>query len=233
MDAFKGVPRSKKFEEQFIVIQYDVEQSGPIHSLICGTNTGQIVAIDVKTNGKLDVLMQAHTAPIVDIKCVTETMQVISAGADGAIKIWRIAFSGNGSTDSHHVSTSSSSRPGSVSDKEQLTIDLVSDIAAYCMVSLPDNCYATSLSMNLRSKTLAVGTNTAVLYMYVLSDNGFEGSVNQHVHIDDHTNVITQISSLDSMGLFASSSFDGTVRIWDAYENVLIRFVISPLEFPK
>ena len=45
---------------------------------------------------------------------------------------------------------------------------------------------------------------------------------------DDHTEHVTGLTACPKMKIFASSSMDGTVRIWDEYSQ-LLRYVLIKL----
>jgi hypothetical protein len=54
-------------------------------------------------------------------------------------------------------------------------------------------------------------------------DGSFIGPIRKHPADEDHTKPITKVICLESLGLFASASEDGTVKLWDGAENALLR----------
>ncbi|KAJ3030775.1 hypothetical protein HK097_005581, partial [Rhizophlyctis rosea] len=63
-----------------------------ILALLGGTDSGQIAVVDVRTGGKREMVVQAHTAEITAVTCDTRLMKVFSAGKDQSIKIWTISL---------------------------------------------------------------------------------------------------------------------------------------------
>lgn len=52
---------------------------------------------------------------------------------------------------------------------------------------------------------------------------GDVGKVKRHSTDDDHTATITKLTSCDAIRVFASSSVDGSVKVWDGKHNLLLR----------
>ncbi|KAJ3215458.1 WD repeat-containing protein 87 [Dinochytrium kinnereticum] len=72
--------------------------------------------------------------------------------------------------------------------------------------------------------TLAIGTDISQLLVYRgTAEGGVDGLTRRHPADEDHTKTITSISCLEALGLFATSSLDGTVKIWDSSESALVR----------
>lgn len=83
------------------------------------------------------------------------------------------------------------------------------------------NLHIHPLHMKLIDSKLCVTTSTNQIYVYDLPLDGNDtfGLYNllplTHNKMDDHTNVITSLSSCTSLDLFATSSRDGWIKVWD------------------
>ncbi|KAJ3153369.1 WD repeat-containing protein 87 [Irineochytrium annulatum] len=189
----------------------------PIFVLLGGTDAGQIVIMYVgEIGGRQEILVQAHTADITGIACYTSLMLLITSASDGTIKLWRIQFT---DTRDHPTNTDSF---GAQAPVPPVTLVPISNLSTRSTIML-SGCVATSFCMNLTTSTLAVGTDNSQLLTFRISPSGIEAGMRRHAADEDHTRPITSISALEHLGLYATSSTDGTIKIWDAYESNLIR----------
>ncbi|KAI8848626.1 hypothetical protein BC829DRAFT_417412 [Chytridium lagenaria] len=204
----------------------------PVFALIAGTDTGQILMVDPRT-GRQEMLVQAHTADVTGISCINTGMSLITSASDGTIKIWRIAFTEYATavaTQNLPTSPDASKDAGDVllealrtQQGPLLTITPISTLSTSSCLTLPA-CVSTALCFSLKSNTLAIGTDVSQLLVYrCKGDGGIEGLTRRHPADEDHTKTITSISCLEALGLFATSSLDGTVKIWDSSESALVR----------
>ncbi|KAH6582265.1 hypothetical protein BASA60_002027 [Batrachochytrium salamandrivorans] len=81
-----------------------------------------------------------------------------------------------------------------------------------------------------KQEFLVQAHTSSVLSIHVDSNSGrifttFRGQLENHPRDDDHTHEITGIACLETplYCVFATSSQDGTVKVWDAVHNILIR----------
>ncbi|KAJ1337046.1 hypothetical protein BSLG_006806 [Batrachochytrium salamandrivorans] len=81
-----------------------------------------------------------------------------------------------------------------------------------------------------KQEFLVQAHTSSVLSIHVDSNSGrifttFRGQLENHPRDDDHTHEITGIACLETRlyCVFATSSQDGTVKVWDAVHNILIR----------
>ncbi|KAJ3100249.1 WD repeat-containing protein 87 [Phlyctochytrium planicorne] len=212
----------------------------PVYALIGGTDTGQILMLDIRAGGgRQDILIQAHTADITGIKCISNTMTLITSASDGTIKMWRIAFTEYAQA-IYGLKSSQSSPPGreatpnskdagdlldSLRSAQQgplLSITPISTISTQFTLTLPLSV-STAMCYSLKTSTIAIGTDSSHLLIYRSNSDGLNGLIRRHPADEDHTKVITSITCLEALGLFATSSLDGTVKIWDSNESALVR----------
>lgn len=86
---------------------------------------------------------------------------------------------------------------------------------------------------------LGVVTNLNGMLVYCVSDeakkigifNGqviflrfFIGNPKIHAKDDDHSDTVTGLTGNSTYDIFATSSLDGTVKIWNGIENILLRY---------
>lgn len=91
-------------------------------------------------------------------------------------------------------------------------------------LSVGSPCHIRMIPYHQRQTKLAVVSNQQFLFVYTLDGEGLVfGAPKTHEHDDDHGKEITSIVGLSSLSIFATSSLDGTVKIWDGEENTLIR----------
>ncbi|KAJ3300052.1 hypothetical protein HDU76_006168, partial [Blyttiomyces sp. JEL0837] len=194
---------------------------GPTYCLLAGTDTGQIVMLDVNASGADEFLVQGHAAPILGINCYAEIMRVITFASDGSLKIWKVSFT------EAALALLNSDNPSNIRNTSlppRLVISPVSTISSSFLLTLPPNNLPSVICLNIKCGTLAIGTSSSQLLIYKCSEeNGLEGLSRSHPADEDHTKVITHVAALESLGLFASSSEDGTIKIWDTVESSLVR----------
>ncbi|KAI9349467.1 hypothetical protein DFJ73DRAFT_796190, partial [Zopfochytrium polystomum] len=223
MTALRALPPPiTTFSETAVESKRDLKpvQSGPVFALLAGTDSGQIVMLDVHVLGGRELtLVQAHSAEVVLISCYSQWMVVVSAGHDGTVKVWKLSFTDaayDTADDGHSISLGVTSSP-------PLALAPISSVSSNFLLSLPSNSIPLYLCLNLQAQTLAIGTSSAQLLFFRCGPDGLQGQKRVHPADEDHTQKITCIAESESLGLFASSSLDGTVKIWDASDATLAR----------
>ncbi|KAJ3014291.1 UNVERIFIED_CONTAM: WD repeat-containing protein 87 [Siphonaria sp. JEL0065] len=200
-----------------------------VYTLFGGTDSGQVVTLDIRLiGGEMKILTQAHTATISAISCCSEKMQLVTAAtgeflfgkideltiddSDGLIKLWSISWTNKMDTTSKDA------------ENPDLCLQLLPYATANtnAVVKLPKG-YATNISLNVGSETAAFASETTLLTLFNWNYKGFSDMKKKHAADEDHLKRVTFVSSLASLHLFATSSEDGTAKIWDAIGNSLIR----------
>ncbi|TPX75061.1 hypothetical protein CcCBS67573_g03666 [Chytriomyces confervae] len=188
-------------------------KSPAIYTLFGGTETGQIVTMDIrKLGGDIVTIHQAHSSKISAISCCSEKMQLFSAGFDGLVKLWSISW-----TEKMETTAKDGENPDLC-----LQIQAYSSLSSLCVGHMPKG-YATGICWNLNSETVVFSSNQTQLAFFDWNSKGISEMKKKHAADEDHVKTVSGLSSLHSLQLFASSSEDGTAKIWDAEANGLVR----------
>ncbi|KAJ3015847.1 UNVERIFIED_CONTAM: WD repeat-containing protein 87, partial [Siphonaria sp. JEL0065] len=187
-----------------------------VYALLGGTVAGQIVIYPINVvNSKYQVIIQAHAAQVVALVCDTNMMIVISLGSDGLIKVWKmdIAAANEVSMDTKPVTVGAPSSAGMIS------------LSLLYNITLPKALgHAIGFAFQAASKTLAVSSSHNIISMYTISHEHAEEKT-RHPHDEDHMKSITCLVALENLNIFASSSSEGSVKIWDGYGNIMLKEV--------
>ncbi|KAJ3070130.1 WD repeat-containing protein 87 [Podochytrium sp. JEL0797] len=145
----------------------------------------------------------------------TDTGQVLTLDIrvhDGLIKLWAISW-----TDKMDTTSKDAENP-------DLCLQIIpyTAISTYNLVKMPTGC-ATHICLNSGSETAAFGSDSNFIHLFNWDAQGFSEMKKRHVADEDHVKLVTFVSGVASLRLFATSSEDGTVKIWDAETNSLIR----------
>lgn len=172
--------------------------------LLGGRKDGHICVFDWE-DGRVIFSIDAHGVKgVLSMKANSKQDQLISAGKDNIIKVWRLyPFA------------------------EEALAPMMSFYCAHTPVHM------TMLKTNLCVAFQDHATATYNIVIYNLKDRMFGGEMNSkqsleihsnrydHQPDDDHTDTITGLTSCQRMKLYASSSLDGTIRIWDETNNLI------------
>ncbi|XP_071957525.1 WD repeat-containing protein 97-like isoform X2 [Antedon mediterranea] len=159
--------------------------------LIGGRKDGYIAVLDWMTM-KVKFKIDAHgSGGVLGLVSNPENNQLISAGLDNVIKVWRVF---------------------------PFAEEALAPLMSFYCAHLPHH-------MTVMKSTLCVAfqDNSSATYS-VVHYNLNNKSRYDHSPDDDHIDMITGISCCPRMRLFASSSLDSTIRIWDQ-RNRLVRIV--------
>ena len=162
--------------------------------LFGGTRGGQILLLDHRNSGKQEILHQAHSAEITELFADTAMMKLISSAKDKQIKIWKVQLL-------------------EISDKLAAPSCHLKHIQTISLQDMP-------LRMLVMHNSIVVGTTQNTLVHCKLNTD--TSIILTHSPDDEHTDQISKLAFLPTFSLVASSSTDGTVKLWDS-ENVLIR----------
>ncbi|KAL3860750.1 hypothetical protein ACJMK2_010825 [Sinanodonta woodiana] len=159
--------------------------------LFGGRKDGHICVFNWDT-GEVDFKMDAHGSKgVVSMIANSKVDQLISAGKDNIIKVWRVY---------------------------PFAHEALAPLMSFYCAHLPQ--HMTMIKTNLCVAFQDHSTATFSIVIYNLKDrNRFD-----HKPDDDHVDAITGLTSCPRMKLYASSSIDGTIRIWNE-ENILIRLL--------
>lgn len=213
-----------------------VQVNAPVYSfvgiaeeqqLICGTRAGNLHVVDMEQCKEVRNI-EAHAAGIFDITRLPQTKQIVTAGGDGAVKIWDNDFlliaQLKHSAKSARVIAVHPAKPEMAvgySDNcirvfDTNTFALVNEIEAHS-----NSVFALDFSPD--GKYLLSGGRDAVLKVWA-ADNGYAPlqTINAHWY---HINAIKYNPA---GSLFATVSLDKTLKIWDASTFELLKVIDKP-----
>ena len=189
------------------LIEYTLS-SEEVTVLIGGTDTGQIVFLQ---DGKMEKIVQAHTASITSLLYDNKNMRLISGGGDNTVKIWSV------------ITAKDEAKIGAIS---LISLSLITSVN---IPSTPIHVFLNTGS--LHGMTLAVATLSGSLLMYLVKDEKSKLSIEKlkdHPKDENHTLLISGLCGSKSLNIFATSSLDMTVKVWDGMDNSLLREVQFP-----
>ncbi|KAJ3178754.1 WD repeat-containing protein 87 [Geranomyces variabilis] len=190
-----------------------------------GCDAGQIVLVDVRDPARQQSVVQAHAGEITAIAYDADAMRLYSSGKDRVVKVWAVEVplaSGlgpllNSARDGHD------SAENAYADALDLwTADATSatiQLSLISAVTIPDG-FVTRIGWEATSSTLACATDT--MRIVIVSVTG-SATLKTHARDDEHTRRVTGLAYCKASGIVASGSLDGTVKIWDGTENILLR----------
>ncbi|KAJ3302755.1 WD repeat-containing protein 87 [Kappamyces sp. JEL0829] len=176
--------------------------------LLCGTNSGQIVMVDPYDQGRQTFVLQAHASNILALQINKEGTFLSTAGNDAFVKIWRISYAEVEKIKALKMAKSLSGRDVTI------RLDLVAMIPT---TTSPDY-----VSMDSQADFVASVSKSKTVGMYNRRGEDY-AMLAGHPSDDDHTGTLTAISFNETLSFLATSSVDGTVKIWDTKNNLLVR----------
>ncbi|XP_074656785.1 WD repeat-containing protein 97-like [Tubulanus polymorphus] len=189
-DFWSGMKRA--IQTQSIAIASTQQQKKSNKTLLLGGRKDGYICVFNWSTGKVDFEIEAHGVKgVLSMVANSRMDQLISAGKDNIIKIWRL-----------------------YPYAQEALAPLMSFFCAH-----------TPIQMTVLKEKLLVAfqehssaTYSVVMYNLNTKDRS------DHSPDDDHTDTITGISVCSRLKLFATSSLDGTIRIWDDH-NQLVRML--------
>ncbi|ORY36722.1 hypothetical protein BCR33DRAFT_855153 [Rhizoclosmatium globosum] len=187
-----------------------------VYALLGGTVAGQIVVYCVNVEkSKPHLIIQAHSAEVIALQCHADLMLVISLGIDGMMKFWKMEI-GQNSTEA------ADAKPSSVGG--QKPPNMLSLSFMYSLVMPTSTGHIIGFRVHVPSKSLAVSTSHNIVTMFTITESGVKEKP-RHPNDEDHSKPITSMDCLETLCIFASSSTEGAVKIWDGYGNTLLKEV--------
>ncbi|TPX62954.1 hypothetical protein PhCBS80983_g00223 [Powellomyces hirtus] len=207
---------------------YDVSTSNApaVYGLWGGCDAGQIVLVDIRDPSRQESIVQAHAGEITSIVWDESRMRLFTSGKDRVVKVWSVSVPANSCLatilpkDDQELGTRGAGEIIMTGwDNDSAPVSLRLTLVA--TVGVTDGC-VTRMAWGACRDRLAVATDTNRVFMVNVS--GSAGSVvKQHARDDEHTRTVTGLAANAGTGVVASGSDDGTVKIWDGIENVLLR----------
>nr|XP_039256457.1 WD repeat-containing protein 97-like isoform X1 [Styela clava] len=157
--------------------------------LLVGRRDGCIANIDMNTGNILYVTEAHGLKGVIGILANTKNDQVISAGEDNVVKVWRIFPN---------------------------TAEALSLLMSFYCAHTPRH-----MSIALSRLVVAFQQPETATYSIVVYDLETKERYD-HSPDHDHTDNMTGLTFCSRLKLFASSSRDGTIRVWNHF-NILIR----------
>ncbi|KAL5033244.1 hypothetical protein BDV3_000251 [Batrachochytrium dendrobatidis] len=189
------VPKSKKI---------------PAFFLVAGTESGQIINLNLDQRGKQELLCQAHSARITMLNFDPKDLVLVSGAQDYIIKVWAVTSVDNRSPFGGSILSAMQSQ-----NVPSQTISL-SSIAVISINGFEVPSKIISLSM--QEPKMAVPFNGGIVISSYSTDHTVTpGKVDQ-----EQGGHVCAIASAYDFGLWASANKDGTVKIWDA-DNTIVR----------
>ncbi|XP_052231228.1 WD repeat-containing protein 97-like isoform X3 [Dreissena polymorpha] len=163
--------------------------------LLGGRKDGYICVFDWES-GKVTFKIDAHgTKGVMSMIANAKVDQLISAGKDNVIKVWRVY---------------------------PFVQEALAPLMSFFCAHLP--LHMTMIKTNLCVAFQDHATATYSVVMYNLRDRSKYANRYDHEPGEDHTESITGLSACSRLKLYASSSRDGTIRIWNE-TNLLVRLL--------
>ncbi|KAI8910283.1 hypothetical protein EDD86DRAFT_246665 [Gorgonomyces haynaldii] len=183
-----------------------------------GTKGGQIVQLDIRREGMQHTVVQAHTGSIEYIRSSNAGDFIFTSSLDGSVKIWQAKYSespGIGGLPLSEATFQGRNRP------IFYTLMLYGTININKMLGLPMN-----LHYNPKHEMLVVSTSRHCIFMFQKNGNVFI-ELERHAEYEEHSGTIHTITSNDFLGIFCTTSTDGTLKIWDTTNNLIREIVFD------
>lgn len=189
--------------------------------ILVGTHNGQIIEVDLDATADvnqkilekdigLDLIVQAHSAPITAMKFDSERLQLYTVGKDMQMKIWQLKKANATERANRNIFKTD------VSSRIYLNLQLKRVIVlASESISKPLTCF----ELDIQKKQLAVVFDSSI----ILFGNDIQRlETSRLVRDEDNTAKVVTIANCSRLGIWASTSPDGVVKVWDS-SNVLLR----------
>ncbi|XP_033754622.1 WD repeat-containing protein 97-like isoform X2 [Pecten maximus] len=175
--------------------------------LLGGRKDGYICVFNFET-GDVEFQIDAHGVKgVLSMIANSKEDQLISAGKDNIIKVWRLY---------------------------PYAQEALAPLLLFYCKHTP--VHMTMLKTNLCVAFQDHSTATYSIVIYNLKDRIFsmpkkETDLFEHKPDDDHIDTITGLTSCQRMKLYASSSLDGSIRIWDEQNNLIRHLKLKTMPY--
>lgn len=175
--------------------------------ILAGTNAGQLLCINPDNLKKRSMILQAHAAPIQHLH-VSKHNSMLFTSDNNTLKIWDIRFREPGKK------VQGLENPPQT--PSTLSLELVT-------MKETSSLFSNVMAVDEAQKTIAIASKDARIAFYSFGNNRIS-QIRQRGQ-ENHTSNVTAIDANEKLGLFASSSSDGSVKIWKNAR--LIRYYIN------
>ena len=166
--------------------------------ILAGTNAGQVLCISPDNLEKRHMILQAHAAPIQHILVSKDNSMLFSCDTK-TFKVWAIKFGEPG-------------KRVQGLDTPLATLSIPSlELVAMKEVS---SAFFEVMAVDEVQKTIAMTSTDSRISFYSYENDRISQLRQKGSGQENHTGGITAIVSCEKLGLFASSSIDGSVKIW-------------------
>lgn len=183
--------------------------------LICGTDQATILLINLQNSVEIDQVLTGHSSFVTGITVSPDNSYFLSVSNDKTIRKWNLT------TLESEVIVSSESRINSAEispDAHNLIVGMQNgEIKSFSLDNIDegktiyhdDKCAITSLAFNHKGTWLLAGDSKGKVKVFDTKQ------YNEIKNLEGHKSRIYDIDFNPSDSLFATSSLDGTVRVWD------------------
>ncbi|KAJ3161961.1 WD repeat-containing protein 87 [Geranomyces michiganensis] len=209
-----------------------------VFGLWAGCDAGQITLVDVRDPTRQQSVVQAHAGEITAIAYDANTMRLFSSGKDCVVKTWAVQVPlesslaqlldcpQDGDLKAEEAYADALDMWASDTTSATLRLTLISS------VTIPDG-FVTHIGWGATTGTLTCATDTKRILTVTIAGSA---ALKTHARDDEHTRTVTSLACSKATGIVASGSLDGTVKIWDGTENVLLReiqfaYPVTAVEF--
>jgi WD40 repeat protein len=200
-------------ENPFVQRALDITSDGKW--LICGTDQSNILLFNLENSVEQDQVLAGHTSFVTGLAVASDNSFFISSSNDKTIRKWNLA-----SLESEVIITSES-RINAIElspDASQMVVGTqdgkislydFKDLSKPVLIGEESKNGISSLAYNHKGSWLVVGDSKGKVQVFD-TDN-----YNEIKNLEGHKARIYDIDFNPSDSLFATSSLDGTVRVWD------------------